>query len=263
MSLAELDLTATEATELVDSIKRHVGVVWRNVERAYLGRAWLALGFDSWDDMCDAEFDARIPLPREQRQEVVGSLRDAGMSTRAIASALGVNDKTVRNDLAGAEKSAPGSVLGADGKTYPATKPAAVTVTERDSHSITTSTPVPEGVNPLTGEIAEPGPALYDRAAEAAWEDECHPPKPEPEPAEDVIVPAPVMPGPSDSERVIGAIASTRNRLLNTFPPESLGPLDGDVVEAAESLARSVTTWATALREANPRNLRAIQGGRS
>lgn len=45
--------------------------------------------------------------PPEQRQEVVADLSSEGMSTRAIGAAIGVNDKTVRNDLSGAEKSAP------------------------------------------------------------------------------------------------------------------------------------------------------------
>ncbi|MCC6619203.1 MAG: hypothetical protein IT341_09240 [Chloroflexi bacterium] len=38
------------------------------------------------------------------------------MSTRAIGAALGVDDKTVRNDMSGADYSAP--VTGLDGKTY-------------------------------------------------------------------------------------------------------------------------------------------------
>lgn len=73
-----------------------------------------------------AEFGAvRLQLPREARSETVRSLRDAGLSTRAIAAATGVNDKTVRNDLAGGEFSppAPAPIVGTDGKRYNATRP--------------------------------------------------------------------------------------------------------------------------------------------
>lgn len=63
----------------------------------------------------------RRHMTRELRQELVAELRGQGKSTREIAERLGVNDKTVRNDLrdSGAEKSAPDTITGRDGKTYP------------------------------------------------------------------------------------------------------------------------------------------------
>jgi len=61
-----------------------------------------------------AEFGTLVRLPRDEREIVVSALRDDGMSLRAIGSALGVDDKTVRNDLAGAEKSAPVPTPAAD-----------------------------------------------------------------------------------------------------------------------------------------------------
>lgn len=90
------ELTADEARELVDGIKSRVADVWRSVTIAYTGRAWLALGYRTWDEMCETEFDgARIRLPREERTEVIGSLREAGMSIRAIAAATGLAKDTV------------------------------------------------------------------------------------------------------------------------------------------------------------------------
>lgn len=69
----------------------------------------------------------RRHLEPEQRREVVADLRSNGHSLRAIAGAVGVDDKTVRNDLAqsGAEWSAPDGIRGLDGKTYPAQRPTA------------------------------------------------------------------------------------------------------------------------------------------
>lgn len=58
-----------------------------------------------------------------ERAEIVGRLVSEGMSKRATAKSLGIDEKTVRNDLAGAEYSAPERVTGADGKSYPASQP--------------------------------------------------------------------------------------------------------------------------------------------
>jgi len=145
------DLTVHDARVLTARIRESVAGVWDLIVEAYTSRAWTSLGYDSWDDYTRTEFDGvRIALPREDRREVVGSLRDAGLSTRAIASAIGVDDKTVRNDLAGAENSAP--VIGADGKQY-APKPAHVTTTTRT----TEATKVEHDVDLETGEITSPG----------------------------------------------------------------------------------------------------------
>jgi IS30 family transposase len=68
--------------------------------------------------------DARmVRLEREQRREIVAEMRSAGMSTRAIGSALGVGNKTVARDIEEADVSddtpEPAKVVGLDGKTYP------------------------------------------------------------------------------------------------------------------------------------------------
>jgi SAM-dependent methyltransferase/transposase-like protein len=65
----------------------------------------------------------RRQLTPKDRKRVVADLRRRGFSTRTIAKATGVDPKTVRNDLAGGEKSPPDAeVKGADGKKYPANK---------------------------------------------------------------------------------------------------------------------------------------------
>lgn len=99
-ALEELD--AVEARAITDQIKTGVEAVWHLITRAYTERAWSALGYSSWDDYCTREFGtARLRLPREERAEVVASLRESGLSLRAIAAATGVNRETVRQELAG------------------------------------------------------------------------------------------------------------------------------------------------------------------
>lgn len=95
------NLAAVEARAITDRIKATVSDAWDLIEQAYAARVWDALGYDSWDHYCLTEFGTtRLRLPRDERREVVASMREVGMSTRAIASAVGVDAKTVRTDLA-------------------------------------------------------------------------------------------------------------------------------------------------------------------
>lgn len=137
-------LNQQEARGLVDSIKADITDVGERIATAYLGRSWTALGYADWDAMCDAEFDgARLRVPREQRVGQVQSLRAAGLSTRAIGSALGVNNATVARDLASVANATdePVAVQSLDGRTRPATQPqrpaAPVTVTHTSTEKTT------------------------------------------------------------------------------------------------------------------------------
>ncbi|WP_018386404.1 hypothetical protein [Wenjunlia vitaminophila] len=120
--------TREQARALTDRIRVAVEGTWLLIQEAYTSRAWAVLGYASWDAYCTEEFGTtRLRLPREERQEVVASLRDSGLSTRAIAAAAGIDQKTVRNDLAAGGEEFSSPVLGADGKTYaarPAPEPA-------------------------------------------------------------------------------------------------------------------------------------------
>jgi hypothetical protein len=116
-------LNAGEARAITDRIRSSMGDLMALVVKAHIGRAWIALGYQSWADYIKGEFDhAPLSLPRDERLAVVALLRGQGMSTRAIGSAAGVAEGTVRNDLAGAQNYAPDEavpVTGLDGKNYP------------------------------------------------------------------------------------------------------------------------------------------------
>lgn len=89
-----------DARAITDQIKVGVEAVWQLITQAYTQRAWSALGYQSWDDYCTREFGTtRLRLPREERAEVVASLRQSGLSIRAIASATQVDARTVRRDM--------------------------------------------------------------------------------------------------------------------------------------------------------------------
>ena len=109
-----------------------MGDLMAEVVKAYLGRVWLALGYESWADYIKGEFHhAPLYLPRDERQAVVALLRGQGMSTRAIAPAVGADQATVSRDLSGDANTSPdvqpntsvidaiATITGRDGKTYP------------------------------------------------------------------------------------------------------------------------------------------------
>jgi transposase-like protein len=147
------DLSADEARALTDRIKADAETLWGLITEAYLGRAWIALGYKTWDVYCIKEFGStRLRLPREERTEMVASLRQSGLSIRAIASATGAAVGTIHREVeAGAAARAIGvpnrtpaapvdepqtdddadriaeeliiaevaTIIGTDGKTYP------------------------------------------------------------------------------------------------------------------------------------------------
>lgn len=128
-------LNEDAARRLTDLIRTGMDDLWDLIIRAWNGRAWVALGYPNWDTYCDNEFHpGRLRLPREERRDVVVSMREAGMSIRAISAATGTGTRQVQEAIADQqqvcsettphETAVPAEqVTGNDGKTYPARKP--------------------------------------------------------------------------------------------------------------------------------------------
>ena len=154
--------TYADARARIDRIAAHVAASAQDIIDAHANRDWIALGYDSWNELCEAEFrGAVIGLPRAERREAVRQMSEAGMSTRAIGGALGVGVATVSRDREettvpnGTVDDQPREVIGLDGKTR--TYPPRPTIT----------------VDSETGEIIDspttfPGPSLEDRARREA-----------------------------------------------------------------------------------------------
>lgn len=114
--------THEQARALTDRIKIAVEGTWQLIREAYTSRTWAVLGYDTWDAYCTAEFgETRLKLPREERQEIVASLRDSGLSVRAISAATGNSTRTVQKDLQVSSSTTP-EIRGTDGKTYSVTR---------------------------------------------------------------------------------------------------------------------------------------------
>ena len=98
---APTDVAAAEARDLTSCIKATISIAWGTDAKAYSERAWSALGYPSGRIGCASEFDTRrLRLPREERAVAVSSsLRDSGLSLRAIQSATGISRPTIIKDL--------------------------------------------------------------------------------------------------------------------------------------------------------------------
>ncbi|CAN1485984.1 hypothetical protein MCEMAEM6B_00048 [Mycobacteriaceae bacterium] len=97
------------------------------VAEAKSGQLHIALGFSSWTAYLADAIGSQIELSTDSRRAVVELLAGEGMSNRAIATAVGVTEGTVRNDKVRSDY-APfqvdninlknSAVTGLDGKTY-------------------------------------------------------------------------------------------------------------------------------------------------
>ncbi len=105
------------ATRVLDALAE----VERDVRRAYDGRAWRVLGYDSWESYCAAEFTGvRLWSSVEERHDRTMKLREAGLSQRAIAAVLGIDQATVSRDLSSdAHASVDVELTGLDGRVRP------------------------------------------------------------------------------------------------------------------------------------------------
>lgn len=115
-------LNERDARELTERIKSSAEGLFDLAVEAYHRQVWIALGYESWDDYLTGELgNVRLKLPREDRAEQVASLRERGLSLRAIASVTGSDKNTVMNDLRQVSETHtpdPKPVTGRDGKTY-------------------------------------------------------------------------------------------------------------------------------------------------
>lgn len=121
-----------EAQARADRIRSGMRVLaaWQqDVIAAYAARDWDILGYETWDAYIDGEYgEHRVRLPREQRREIVAGMSAAGMSSRAIGTAVGSSYATVQRDLEASDTNVsvdePRTVLSLDGRERPATRQA-------------------------------------------------------------------------------------------------------------------------------------------
>jgi hypothetical protein len=117
--------TPDQARELTNRIRDRLDGFVADLLTAWNGRADKVLGYTNWNAYVVSEFgqgDAAMES-RDIRRRLGARLREIGMPTRAIGSALGVHHRTVERDLVTTGASAPdGRVLSLDGPSRPASR---------------------------------------------------------------------------------------------------------------------------------------------
>lgn len=130
------ELSSTNARDITDKIRAGLEGIYQLIIQAYRGRAWISLGYATWDEYVRREFgNQALRPPLEERTEVVQSLRDSGLSVRAIAASTDLGVATVHREIepkvAGVPVGTPEAervpseqpkVLGIDGKEYSSSK---------------------------------------------------------------------------------------------------------------------------------------------
>lgn len=265
---------AKKITAQNDRVNIEAGALVELVADALKGKAWIGLGYGSWSDLVDAMGWEFRPATTTDRAALGQLLRDSGMSYRAIGKVVGVNDRTIRRDLAGAANAAgvplgtpvlnetPDGITGIDGKTYPAKNTTREGVggdgdgsagdasngDGADSHDVGQLDPEPTPVDPA------PSPGAENGEVEAATD------------GDEVESSA----GPSS------AATSPKSRLVTVHdflkPVTSYSWLTGvdpavfwdlDNPQAADTFLAwidSMTAYAVTLRDNKPNHLRLVEG---
>ena len=220
-------MSPASAEQVTVQIRTVLDRGWEYIALAYKGRAFVALGYPTWDAYVDARFgDFRIAVPREHRQQAVAALAGVRMSVRAIASLLGVGVGTVHREmvsLSGVPDGTPdgeeqSSTLGTDGKQYPRRRrPAAAStcVTCGETHPVGTKDCPWDLFAQGRGPRPEPSrPGQRRRAPDTTGRGAPVNPEPEAE-----------QPKPPDAATGDGRTRRIKRRRL---------PVDGDLTEAVE-----------------------------
>lgn len=147
---AEIVVSAPEARGSIDRAKAGALTFWHEVKWQIENNAWEALGYESLDQMWDAEYMAlNVGIARSDRPELVASFRRAGQTQAQIAEKLNVARTTVLNDLRSPNvKNDIGS--------------ATITNARGEKRPATYAKPAPANVNTDTGEIV---PSAAERQA--------------------------------------------------------------------------------------------------
>lgn len=94
------DLTYEEARHLTNEASLVLENFADRILYLYRGRAWASLHYEDWHSYAAAEFPRLGKMiDRISRKEIVQDLADEGLKQREIASALGLHQKTVWNDI--------------------------------------------------------------------------------------------------------------------------------------------------------------------
>jgi len=87
------------------------------LEEAAVGQIHVAMGYDNWAAYVKDAVNI-TPADINERKALVSMMSGKGLSQRAIANVVGVDQKTISNDLRSSEENSSVDITGLDGRAY-------------------------------------------------------------------------------------------------------------------------------------------------
>lgn len=263
-------LTHDQARQLTDDINACTVDAALMVAAAWKGQAWKALGYKNWEQYADEELPM-LGSNRANRHVLLASLRNVGMSTRAIGAVTGLDHSTVSRHVSRAANAAPDDsagvanatpeITGTDGKTYSATPSR---TTRRESYSETT-----EYANTTEGGGVDGKPLDGDAGNPSDGADSHDVGRSEPEPPPELSGPQTeagqeILDEAFNVDTTALEMSKDFGRLLDIlrrWTPESVIELnDPDIIQTVVNLTGTVRDWFHRFNNPEPIRLSVIEG---
>lgn len=104
MSAALVEIAYGDVKQSIETAKAHLEKAAEQVVWQIENRVWTVLGYDSWNEMREAEYGgAAFMVPKAERPELVARMRAQGLTQQDIADTAGVGVGTVNRDLAASD----------------------------------------------------------------------------------------------------------------------------------------------------------------
>lgn len=108
-------ITPDDVRESIRQTRWHLGNAAARIAWQVEMETWVTLGYRSWDEMREAEYGGiAVIVPKEDRLDLVGRLHAAGLTQKSIAATIGVDERTIRRDLATGQMSGGDDVIEAE-----------------------------------------------------------------------------------------------------------------------------------------------------
>ena len=108
-------ITPDDVRESIRQTRWHLGNAAARIAWQVEMETWVTLGYRSWDEMREAEYGGiAVIVPKEDRLDLVGRLHAAGLTQKSIAATIGVDERTIRRDLATGQLSGADDVIEAE-----------------------------------------------------------------------------------------------------------------------------------------------------
>lgn len=259
------DFTEDEARRLTADIKAWAGTLWVRLEAAHRGKAWKALGYTSWGDYLESEFDIR----RSRGYQLVSHAAAVRELTEAagvdVSTAVDIPERHTRAidtqaaaaDIAAAVEAEPDADEGRRVEIVEETveKHRTSTIVDGNGEIIegpSSDAPVPPGAVEPDDDAPEDS-AVLDGAPEGSGDRHPDPSPNEPAP------PSPALQRAQLAEQASKAAHAVRSKLLPLDPADIAAVCPADEWTAYLDLAVDLRRWCDRVDAAFSPNLRSVQ----